>query len=160
MRYWAILMLFVLCACGGGKNSGAKEEADSVTTARREALREFLALSKDRDKLERLVPSVFYRVLREGDGPVPTDTSMVTVHYEGRLKGGQVFDSSYDRGTPWTVRVDSTIAGWKDVLTHMPCGSKWFVYIDFDKAYGDQSVAGIPAMSNLYFTMELLEVRE
>lgn len=152
-------MLALLSACGGGKSSKTGD-TDSVTTARREALREFLALSKDRDKLERLAPSVFYRVLREGNGPIPTDSSMVTVHYEGRLKGGQIFDSSYDRNTPWTVRVDSTIAGWKDVLTHMPCGSKWFVYIYFDKAYGDQSVAGIPAMSNLYFTMELLDVKE
>lgn len=157
-RIFLVLSLVLLCACGQQHRKGIGEE-DSATTAKREAYREFVKLSKDRDKLERLVPSVFYRVLREGDGPIPTDTSTVTVHYEGRLKGGQVFDSSYERGEPWTVRVDGTISGWKDVLTHMPCGSKWFVYIYFDKAYGDQSVAGIPPMSNLYFTMELLDVK-
>ena len=154
------LIVVPLCiSCGKSQQQGNESANDSVAK-QREALAEFRQMVKERDKLQKLAPCVFYRVLREGEGAIPTDSSMVTIHYEGRLKNGQIFDSSYDRNEPWTVRTKETIEGWRDVLTHMPCGSKWFVLIYYDKAYGDQSVAGIPAFSNLYFTMELLEVGE
>ena len=101
-----------------------------------------------------------YKVLTEGNGEKPTKQSTVKAHYAGRLLNGTEFDNSYRRGTPFTARVTVLIKGWKEILTLMPTGSKWKVWIPSDLAYGDEGTgrAGIPGGATLEFEIELLEV--
>ena len=120
---------------------------------------EFLAKNAKAEGVKVLPSGVQYKVLKEGTGAIPTDTSMVKVHYEGRTLEGTVFDSSYKRGEPTKFRLDQVIAGWKDALKNMPAGSTWEVYVPQELAYGErQQGADIKPFSMLIFKIELLDV--
>lgn len=102
---------------------------------------------------------VQYRVIKEGNGTIPADTSMVKVNYEGKTIDGNVFDSSYKRNTPVDMRANQVIKGWTEVLTHMPVGSTWEVFIPQELAYGERAAGDIKPFSALIFTIELLSVQ-
>lgn len=100
------------------------------------------------------------RHLEEGAGASPNSESMVTVHYEGRLVDGRLFDSSRDRGEPATFPLAGVIPGWREALPMMREGGRAEVVIPADLAYGDRSMARglIPANSTLLFEVELISV--
>jgi FKBP-type peptidyl-prolyl cis-trans isomerase FklB len=118
----------------------------------------FLAANAKKDGVKTLESGVQYKVLKEGTGAIPADTSLVKVHYEGRLLNDSVFDSSYKRGEPITLRCNQTIKGWTDAMVHMPAGSIWEVYIPQELAYGEREQGMIKPFSALVFKIELLEV--
>jgi FKBP-type peptidyl-prolyl cis-trans isomerase FkpA len=101
---------------------------------------------------------LMYEVLTKGDGPMPADTSSVTVHYEGTLIDGTVFDSSYDRGEPATFPLNRVISGWTEGVQLMPVGSTYRLYIPADLGYGPRETGPIPANSVLIFKIELLGI--
>ncbi|MBN1446490.1 MAG: FKBP-type peptidyl-prolyl cis-trans isomerase [Bacteroidetes bacterium] len=102
-----------------------------------------------------------YKVITMGDGPKPTESDQVKVHYRGRFIDGEQFDSSYDRGEPAVFPVTGVIKGWTEVLQLMPVGSKWEVYIPSDLAYGPQGRgADMPPNSTLIFDVELLGIEK
>ena len=120
---------------------------------------DFLAKNAKAEGVKVLEGGVQYKVLKEGNGALPKDTSRVRVHYEGKTLDGKVFDSSYKRGEPADFRANQVIKGWTEALTHMPAGSIWDVYIPQELAYGErQQGADIKPFSMLIFKIELLEV--
>ncbi|MGM9712789.1 MAG: FKBP-type peptidyl-prolyl cis-trans isomerase [Prevotella sp.] len=119
---------------------------------------DFLAKNKTAAGVKVLPSGVQYKVIKEGTGAIPADTSVVQVHYEGRLLNDTIFDSSYKRGEPATMRVDQVIKGWTDVLTHMPVGSVWEVYIPQELAYGPREAGRIKPFSCLKFKIELIDI--
>ena len=118
----------------------------------------FLAENAKKEGVKTLDGGVQYKVIKEGTGAIPADTSLVKVHYEGRLLNDSVFDSSYKRGEPITLRCNQTIKGWTEAMVHMPAGSIWEVYIPQDQAYGEREQGIIKPFSVLVFKIELLEV--
>ena len=84
----------------------------------KEAGEKFLAENAKKEGVKTLPSGVQYKVIKEGNGAIPTDTSVVKVNYEGRLIDGTVFDSSYKRGEPATFPVKSVIKGWTEILCH------------------------------------------
>ena len=117
----------------------------------------FLAENAKKEGVKTLPSGVQYKVLTEGKGAIPADTSFVKVHYEGRTIDGKVFDSSYERGEPITQRCSSFIKGWIDAMTNMPEGSVWEVYIPQELAYGERETRDIKPFSMLIFKVELIE---
>ena len=125
----------------------------------KEAGEKFLAENAKKEGVKTLPSGVQYKVIKEGNGAIPADTSIVKVNYEGRLIDGTVFDSSYKRGEPATFPVKSVIKGWTEILCHMPAGSEWEVYIPQELAYGEREQGkDIKPFSALIFKLELLEV--
>ena len=118
----------------------------------------FLAENAKKEGVKTLANGVQYKVIKEGTGAIPTDTSLVKVHYEGRLINDSIFDSSYKRGEPATFRANQVIKGWTEALCHMPAGSVWEVYIPQDQAYGEREQNIIKPFSALIFKIELIEV--
>ena len=118
----------------------------------------FLAENAKKEGVKTLPSGVQYKVIKEGTGAIPADTSMVKVHYEGKTLDGNVFDSSYKRGNPIDLRCNQTIKGWTDAMVHMPAGSIWEVYIPQELAYGEREQGDIKPFSMLIFKIELLEV--
>jgi FKBP-type peptidyl-prolyl cis-trans isomerase FklB len=101
-----------------------------------------------------------YVVLQQGDGEKPGPVTMVTVHYEGSLVNGKIFDSSYKRGQPATFGVHQVISGWTEALQLMPVGSKWRLFIPSSLGYGARGAGGsIPPNATLIFDVELLGMR-
>jgi FKBP-type peptidyl-prolyl cis-trans isomerase FklB len=118
----------------------------------------FLAGNKKQPDVKTLPSGVQYKVLKEGTGAMPKDTSRVKVHYEGRTIDGNVFDSSYKNGTPITLRANQVIKGFTDALVHMPEGSEWEIYIPQELAYGEKEQGQIKPFSALIFDVELVEI--
>lgn len=118
----------------------------------------FLAENKKKAGVVTLPSGVQYKVIKEGKGEMPKDTSLVEVNYEGRTLEGKVFDSSYKRKESAKMRTNQVIKGWSEALTHMPEGSVWEVYIPQELAYGPrQQGADIKPFSVLIFKIELIK---
>ena len=133
-------------------------EMEKTYGSNKEEGEKFMAANAKKDGVKTLPSGVQYKVIKEGAGAIPADTSLVKVHYEGRLLNDSVFDSSYKRGEPVTLRCNQTIKGWTDAMVHMPAGSVWEVYIPQDLAYGEREQGIIKPFSVLVFKIELLEV--
>jgi len=120
----------------------------------------YLAKYKKQEGVKELKNGILYKVIKAGNGAVPTDTSRITVQYEGKTIDGKVFDSSYTRSEPMKVRVNQMIPGWIEALTHMPAGSVWEVVIPQEQAYAERNQGEIKPFSTLIFKIELLDVNK
>lgn len=120
----------------------------------------FLAANAKKPGVITTASGLQYEVIKKGTGALPTDTSLVKVHYHGTLIDGTVFDSSVNRGTPAEFGVNQVIPGWTEVLKLMPVGSKYKVYIPQQLAYGSQDKGNIMPFSTLIFEVELLEIKK
>ena len=118
----------------------------------------WMAANAKKPGVKTLPSGVQYKVIKEGAGAMPKDTSLVKVNYEGRLIDGTVFDSSYKNGQPVSLRANQVIKGWTEALVHMPVGSVWEVYIPQELAYGEREQGQIKPYSPLVFKIELLSV--
>ncbi len=100
--------------------------------------------------------------LEAGDGAEAKVGHTVAVHYTGWLTDGTKFDSSLDRGSPFSITLGagSVIKGWEEGVPGMKVGGKRKLTIPPELAYGDRDVGGglIPPGSTLIFEIELLEV--
>lgn len=98
----------------------------------------------------------------EGDGEEVTAGQTVSVHYSGWLEDGTKFDSSVDRGTPFTLTVGTgqVIAGWDEGLQGMRVGGKRQLVIPAELGYGAAGAGQIPPGATLIFDVEVLEIIE
>ena len=118
----------------------------------------FLKDNAKKEGVKTLPSGVQYKVIKEGSGVKPQEGSLVRVHYEGKTIDGNIFDSSYKRGEPISLRCNQCIKGWTEALVLMPTGSIWEVYIPQELAYGDREQVDIKPYSTLIFKIELLKV--
>ncbi len=119
----------------------------------------FFNENKKKDGVSSTDSGLQYRIIKSGEGPKPTASDSVTVHYHGTLTDGTVFDSSYERGEPVTFKVDRVIAGWTEALQLMHEGDKWELYIPSSLAYGSHGAGGrIGPNETLVFEVELIKV--
>ena len=102
-----------------------------------------------------------YLVRAPGEGPPPSLGAEVVAHYEGFLLDGRKFDSSRDRGQPFTFRVGTgaVIKGWDEAFLTMKKGEKRTLLIPWWLAYGETGKGAIPPRATLRFEVELLEIR-
>lgn len=121
---------------------------------------DFLAANAKKEGVKVLPSGLQYKVIKEGTGAIPADSSLVKLHYEGRLIDGTVFDSSMQRGEPAEMYANRVIKGFTEALTRMPVGSEWEVYIPQDLAYGEREAGQIKPFSALIFKIQLLEIKK
>ncbi len=96
-----------------------------------------------------------------GTGETPAADASVEVHYTGWLTDGTKFDSSVDRGTPFTFSLSGgVIPGWLEGVASMKVGGKRKLIIPFDLAYGERGRPPvIPPSATLVFDVELLAIK-
>ncbi len=100
-------------------------------------------------------------ILTPGNGNETKNGDIVSVHYVGTLEDGKKFDSSIDRGKPFTFTLGAgqVIKGWEIGVLGMKVGEKRKLTIPSELAYGVSGVQGlIPPYSTLVFEVELLNV--
>ena len=121
----------------GKKGLMTQENANQIAQSKMEAIKaktmqkqygpnkaageKFLAANKKKAGVVTLPSGLQYKVIKEGKGAIPADTTTVKVQYEGRTIDGKVFESSYKNGQgPMTMQPRQMIPGWTEALTHMP----------------------------------------
>lgn len=132
------------------------KEVEAKAKANKEAGDKFLAENAKKEGVQTTASGLQYKVITQGTGAKPKATDTVTVHYEGKLLDGKVFDSSYERGAPVQFPLNQVIKGWTEGLQLMPQGSKYELYIPSELAYGEAGNPAIEPNSVLIFTVELL----
>jgi len=103
-----------------------------------------------------------YQDLKVGDGAVAENGTTVSVHYTGWLTDGTKFDSSVDRGQPFSFHLGAgqVIRGWDEGVRGMRVGGKRKLTIPPDLGYGAAGTPGgpIPPNATLIFDVELKDV--
>ncbi|MDQ8204444.1 FKBP-type peptidyl-prolyl cis-trans isomerase [Pelagicoccus sp. SDUM812003] len=113
-------------------------------------------------KAERTDSGLYYIVTEEGEGEeTPEKGDMVTAHYHGTLLNGETFDSSIERGSPFSFQVGMgrVIKGWDEAFLDMKKGEKRTLIIPSKLGYGARSMGPIPSNSVLVFDVELLDFK-
>lgn len=116
------------------------------------------AIKKAYPNAQETKTGLMYVVKKEGDKKEsPKMGTTVTVHYEGKLLDGKVFDSSKTRGVPAKFQIGTVIEGWNEALQTMTKGEERTLIIPPELGYGEAGYPGvIPPNSYLIFNVELL----
>jgi len=149
----AISSTFLLIGCG---------ESDNVSNATPMKKQE----GKSNMKRHKTASNLEYEIIHEGSGVSPQTGQQVTVHYTGWLdvngQPGAKFDSSVDRGQPFTfiIGIGQVIRGWDEGVKSMKVGEERRLYIPAELGYGARGAGRlIPPHSALIFDVKLLGVR-
>ncbi|WP_431122559.1 peptidylprolyl isomerase [Flagellimonas flava] len=136
---------------------GAREKRIAEAKAKAEAEMEKLAAGFDKTD-----SGLRFKMIQEGSGSKAEKGKTVSVHYEGSLTNGQVFDSSYSRNQPidFTLGVGQVIPGWDEGIGLLKVGDKARFVIPSNLAYGSAGAGGvIPPDATLIFDVELMNVK-
>ena len=149
-----ILALALLAAgCGAYKKGDSHSAPAAAAAPRQEAP----------SRVHKLASGLVYEDIVIGQGTMAETGSTVTVHYTGRLMDGTQFDSSLNRGVPYTLQLGAgrVIQGWEQGIKGMRPGGKRRLTIPPDLGYGASGYGGgvIPPNATLDFDIELLEVK-
>ena len=139
----------------------AEERMAALNDEAAKAGKKFLEDNAKREGVKTTASGLQYEIVTKAEGAQPKATDVVSVHYEGRLTDGKVFDSSIQRGSPIDLPVSGVIPGWVEALQLMHVGEKAKLFIPSELAYGAQSPSpAIPANSVLVFDLELLSIKD
>jgi peptidyl-prolyl cis-trans isomerase A (cyclophilin A) len=136
------------------ENARAKREEEAKKAAQ-EALDNLAAGFDQTDS------GLRYKIIQKGSGVQAEKGKSVSVHYEGSLDNGQVFDSSYRRKDPitFTLGIGQVIQGWDEGIALLHEGDKARFVIPSYLGYGERGAGGvIPPNATLVFDVELVKV--
>lgn len=136
---------------------GARLKREAALKAESEAKMEQLAAGFDKTE-----SGLRYKMIQKGEGKKAEAGKTVSVHYEGSLENGKVFDSSYPRKKPieFKLGIGQVIEGWDEGIALLQVGDKARFVIPSDLAYGPSGAGGvIPPHATLIFDVELMDVK-
>ena len=116
----------------------------------------------DTSNLTTTASGLQYKDITVGDGTEAKAGDNVSVHYTGWLTDGTKFDSSVDRGQPFSFNLGQgrVIAGWDEGVAGMKKGGKRVLVIPSNLGYGTSGAGNlIPPNATLIFEVELLDVQ-
>jgi peptidylprolyl isomerase len=151
----ALALAFVACS---GKPDEGTPLSDSATAATpQSAGADTFEMPKN---LQATPSGLQYAIDQPGTGPKPQPGQTVTVHYTGWLTNGTKFDSSRDRGEPFSFAIGQreVIQGWDEGVADMKVGEKRTLVVPPALGYGAEGQGSIPPNSTLVFKVELLGV--
>jgi FKBP-type peptidyl-prolyl cis-trans isomerase len=154
------LVAFVMVGRKPATPPAEEQPVTAVPTAPADPQEAFLTENLKKEGWKATDSGLQYHVQKAVDdaaAPKPAPGSEVTVHYEGKLIDGTVFDSSYARNEPATFPLSNVIRGWQEGVPMMKVGETWDFAIPPGLGYGSRNVGPIPASSVLLFKIELLK---
>ena len=136
-----------------------KKRATALADVEKKASADFL-VAAGKEKGATTTPSgLIYTELEAGSGDSPKSTDKVKVHYVGKLRNGDIFDSSVERGEPAEFPLNRVIPCWTEGVGMMKPGGKSKLVCPSDIAYQDRgSPPKIPGGAALVFEVELIEI--
>ena len=136
-----------------------RERRSVSLEAERAASAELLAQAAREPGAQRTASGMVLLSLREGSGPSPDPGDTVQIHYHGRLRDGNVFDSSVERGTPVEVAMAGALPCWREALLRMHVGGKSRLTCPAELAYGARGdPPRVAAGAAVVYEIELLAI--
>ena len=138
----------------------AMAEREEAMKKNAELSAQWLAEVEQLEGVQKTESGLLYRIDREGTGAQATeDSDVVLVHYEGKNRVGDIFDSSYERNEPISFPLNGVIRGWTEGMKLVKAGGQITLWIPSELAYGENGAgANIGPNEALKFKVELLEV--
>ena len=137
----------------------AQARASKVAEGEKKAGEDYVAKAAAEAGAKKTESGAIVIPVKEGSGAKPKATDRVTVHYEGTLVDGTVFDSSLMRGQPATFPLNGVIKCWTEGVQQIKVGGKAKLVCPADIAYGDRgSPPKIKPGATLVFQVELIEI--
>lgn len=140
-----------------------QQKAETAIEAFAQQGRDFLTNNASQPGVMSTASGLQYQVVEsasDSSAPMPAETDTVSVHYEGSLIDGTVFDSSIQRDQPATFPLNGVITGWTEGLQLMKVGDKFRFFIPSELGYGASGAGDIiPPNAVLIFDVELLEIQ-
>ena len=136
---------------------GSRAKRESAEKEASEAQMEKLAAGFDKTE-----SGLRYKMIQKGNGKKAENGKTVSVHYEGSLESGKVFDSSYTRKKPieFPLGEGNVIEGWDEGIALLQVGDKARFVIPSHLGYGASGAGGvIPPNATLIFDVELMDVK-
>ncbi len=133
--------------------------AKRIEEAKKESEAAMEKLAAGFDKTE---SGLRYKMIQIGSGKQAESGKTVSVHYEGSLENGKVFDSSYPRKKPIEFKLGQgqVIEGWDEGIALLKVGDKARFVIPSYLGYGSSGAGGvIPPDATLIFDVELMDVK-
>ncbi len=161
MRYGWIKAAGVAVVMLSGGVCGMVQAQDSAAAQNLKVGHDFLAKIAKEPGVVVLPSGVMFRTVSRSPTPgaQPTVADTVTIHYEGKLITGSVFDSSYARNAPASFPLGRLIPAWQDAIPHMHVGDEIVLYTPPSQAYGERDLGpDIPPNSTLIFRVQLLGI--
>jgi len=135
------------------------ERRSAAIAAERPAGAAFLERAAREPGALRTSSGAIFVELRAGSGPTPEPGDRVRLHYHGRLRDGNVFDSSVERGTSVTLAVSNALACWREGLLRMRVGGKSRLTCPAELAHGQAGdPPRVPGGAAVVYEVELLEI--
>lgn len=147
------MLFFQSSSVGGAHESNSIKETTLMTNDESSAKAKVAGAASEL-KIETTQEGTGERTVKSGD--------TIAVHYTGMLTDGTKFDSSVDRGTPFTFTIGTgqVIKGWDEGLLGMKVGEKRTLTIPAEKGYGATGAGGvIPPNATLIFETELVSIQ-
>ena len=140
-----------------------KADFDKFAADNKAASDWFLAKNRARAFVKTLPSGIQYRVIEEGNGPMPRADGQVKIMYKASISSGKVFATSYGgdgvAAQPITVNIsESPLAGIKQILPMMKLGAHWEVVLPPDQAYGSGPDSPIGPNQAVIFDLKVVEV--
>ena len=166
-KYVIVTLVLVSLAVGGGiylasnKTSNNQSLANSDTSSTIQTTEPVASTTATSSGKPMETDKLIIQDEKIGTGAEATVGHKITVNYSGTLLDGTKFDSSYDRGTPFTFNLGAgeVIQGWDQGFAGMKVGGKRKLTIPASLGYGSQGAGGvIPPNATLIFEVELLKV--
>jgi FKBP-type peptidyl-prolyl cis-trans isomerase len=143
----------------------AKAAFDKASAENKTKSDAFLAQNKAKAGVKTLPSGVQYRVVENGTGAKPTQTSDIQIQYKGNIPNGPTFVDTFTAqqgqpAGPVTMKVSQIpLVGLREALTQMPSGSRWEVVLPADKAYGNTPQSPIGPNQAVVFDVKLVSVK-
>ncbi len=121
---------------------------------------EFEKQLKNDSTISRTKSGLFYKIIKDGEGPSPVISNRVTVHMTGKLPNGFIITNTHSKLTPVQFYIKATVKGMAEGLCMMKKGGRYIFYIPPKLGYVNKQKGVIPPNSYLIYDMELLDIQK
>lgn len=146
MKYFSIVVLFLLALTGCEKEKSQAEKDDEIINN---------YLTENNKEATKHSSGLYYQIIEEGAGGHPNINSLIEFRYKGYLTNNNVFDETTGSETV-NYPLSRLIPGWQYCIPLLQKGGKGIFYIPSGLGYGSQPTGSIPANSVLIFDIELV----
>ena len=137
-------------------NSVKEKNARKKYEENRRRSEQFIARKAKESGVNRLPGGTLYKVIKAGNGRIPSEKQTISIKYTGKLMDGTVFDTTNGKGAV-ELKAYQLIHGLSEALTHMKVGSTWEIYIPYEQAYDYREQGSVKPYSALIFIVTLVK---